>query len=89
MKTPIFQCTKTLKKPRKENSKQLLNQKHSKELNTLISGSTAGGFDVKDLRENTVLSGGYQAGNVGFVKLGNLDGREAWQFVWVNHSDLM
>jgi len=30
------------------------------ELNTLISGSTAGGFDVKDLRENTVLSGGYQ-----------------------------
>lgn len=30
------------------------------ELNTLISGSTAGGFDVRDLRENTVLSGGYQ-----------------------------
>ncbi|CAE7240841.1 UPL7 [Symbiodinium pilosum] len=29
------------------------------ELNTLISGSTAG-FDVKDLRANTVLSGGYQ-----------------------------
>ena len=30
-----------------------------KELNTLISGSTTG-FDVKDLRANTVLSGGYQ-----------------------------
>mmetsp|Transcript_26565 Transcript_26565/g.61840 ORF Transcript_26565/g.61840 Transcript_26565/m.61840 type:complete len:1033 (-) Transcript_26565:158-3256(-) len=29
------------------------------ELNHLISGSTAG-FDVADLRENTVLSGGYQ-----------------------------
>jgi len=29
------------------------------ELNTLISGSTTG-FDVKDLRANTVLSGGYQ-----------------------------
>ena len=27
----------------------------------MISGSTAGGFDVRDLRENTVLSGGYQA----------------------------
>ena len=33
----------------------------AEELNTLISGSTAGGFDVRDLRENTVLSGGYQA----------------------------
>eukprot|EP00438_Fugacium_kawagutii_P018659 Skav210090 [mRNA] locus=scaffold1510:267797:270635:- [translate_table: standard] len=32
----------------------------AEELNTLISGSTAGGFDVSDLRENTVLSGGYQ-----------------------------
>jgi len=74
LKTPIFQCTKTLTKPRSENLKQFLNQEHSKELNTLISGSTAGGFDVKDLRENTVLSGGYQAGNLGFVELGNLFG---------------
>ena len=37
-----------------------LEAKSLQELNTLISGSTAG-FDVKDLRANTVLSGGYQA----------------------------
>ena len=43
----------------------------AEELNTLISGSTAGGFDVRDLRENTVLSGGYQVGL-----------REHW---WGNH----
>ena len=61
MKTPIFSVPRTYKNPRSENPKQFQKKRHSKELNTLISGSTAGGFDVKDLRENTVLSGGYQA----------------------------
>eukprot|EP00931_Biecheleriopsis_adriatica_P086244 TRINITY_DN60955_c0_g1_i1.p1 TRINITY_DN60955_c0_g1~~TRINITY_DN60955_c0_g1_i1.p1 ORF type:complete len:1044 (+),score=229.78 TRINITY_DN60955_c0_g1_i1:50-3181(+) len=31
------------------------------ELNTLISGTTSAGFDVADLKANTVYSGGYQA----------------------------